>query len=375
MEQNASGSSGQVRAQVIRAGDLRSSRLSSEFKGGHDYLLSGLAKDLFLDNPCGISDEDPIQVIAVLDDVIVGRINMLKGQMLYRGQNINMQWASGYKVDADRRGKGIGKALLTRMEECGDVFGAIGASRYSFPIFEKFGWHCRSARRLLIVKRSLSIVQRNVKARVLAVPISKVLDACMGIHRGLLSAFHPRPHQCQVREVDVVPDHAFPCDAAKSGGNILTFPRNPDWLRWLISHTHCRDGDWRRQYVVADASGACLGYFLVSTTFHEVASRHGYKNLRLCTVKDWQAIDGRPESNRLIAILAVQEAMKADVDVVELCTADDRLATELKRCGAVTKGAMPLHIKQRGGGTLPLAATGIESTWDFRAADGDYWFF
>lgn len=361
-----------TKLRVIRAGELRVGRLGDRFEDPSGHILSGSARDWFLANPVGLNRDDPVQILAIIANKVVGRINLLKGVMHVDGRLHEMQWASGYHVDAEWRGQGIGKALLAALLKEGAIFGALGASRFSFPIFEKSGWTRADAARLVFVTRSLPIVRASIKSRLVARAVAYFLDCGLAVERGARILVYPTPKGVSAEPVASVPSSAFPAAKARVG---LFFPRSVAWLEWLMAHSTPSNTKWVRLYVVRCDNGDPIGYFVFSARFHECASRWQYHDLWLGTIKDWQAIDGSHAANLLIAQVALREAMRLNVDAVEICCSDEQLTADLKQLGGRQRGALPLHMLSRPASAGRPCELGAPQTWDFRSADGDHFFF
>ena len=216
------------------------------------------------------------------------------------GVDLKVLWASGYAVDKEMRGRGIGKALMLGMQELDQTFAALGASAMSFPIFEKLGWDRAEAKRVVFVRRSLPIVRSKIQNPLAAGMCAKALDAVLWSRNLYLSRRRTLPAKYTVERVAQVPAEYLPREMYGR----LSFPRTAAWMDWIDrsverSSSRCWD------YFVVHESSRPVGYFTISACLHKRASRWEYRDLWLATIKDWQAVDGTRQTNRVVAAMAI----------------------------------------------------------------------
>ncbi|MEQ8768951.1 MAG: GNAT family N-acetyltransferase [Phycisphaerales bacterium] len=333
----------------------------------HAYRLAGAARDMFRTNPAA-RPEDTVQLLARVEGTIVGRMNLLPGEALTPDGTARVAWGSGYAVHPDTRGRGVGGALMRAMHGRYPLLGALGASAMSEPIFRKLGWTLARAPRLVFVRRCKPVLRARISNAPIAAAAATFVDAGLRVRHAFTMRRGNAPGDVTIRETTSVPPSHLPTSLRGT----LCFPRTTAWLDWMRRVVPQTD---RRRWTVylADRAGEPLGYFIVSDRFHETASRWGYRDLRLATVKDWQAADATPESNRVLAEVAARTAMTHDADAVELCTNDPELAHRLRTLGGFVRGSSPLFLHADDSAIVPALAD--PASWDFRSADGDYFVF
>jgi aminoglycoside 2'-N-acetyltransferase I len=84
-----------------------------------------------------------VHVLAVEGDAVVGHAAVVRRQLIHGGRTLRCGYVEGVAVRADRRRRGLGKAL---MEEAGRIVrggydvGALSGTEAGMPLYERLGW-------------------------------------------------------------------------------------------------------------------------------------------------------------------------------------------------------------------------------------------
>ena len=144
-------------------------------------------------------------------------------------------------------------------------------------------------------------------------------------------------------------------------------------MNWLLGHRL----DSRKLCTVHDQGGRTLGYFIVTSRFHESVSDGKFKNITLGTVRSGCARAGSSGRARLSCSWRTRRAVqrRAPGRGIEIACRDDSPGIALRRLGFVAKGDLKLLFKA--GPKSPLSQDKYKDrkNWWFRPADGDYFFF
>jgi len=125
-------------------------------------------------------------------------------------------------------------------------------------------------------------------------------------------------------------------------------------------------------FIVKDRQLGVVGFFMYKVRFHETASHHGYKNLTLGSLMEWQSVDTRKITPATLALMAVME-MKCDgVDAVEVCTDDEDMGRSLKRALFQRVGDLSFVIRATENSPLRKhAGWDQQANWRLRSIEGD----
>lgn len=332
--------------------------------------IGGTNRDFMLQHPLARGEDDPMQILAITGTQVVGRVDLICGRLHVDGRDVDVLWGSGLAVPERFRNTGAGLMLMLRMAGVHHTTCVVGISQIVTPMYEKLRWTIFPMTRYLLLRKSKPVLGSLIGdgPAQLARPF---VDSMLSLHGGLLRAFTElRARGLAVEARETLPAELEPRLIAPRAA--VSCYRSSTYVNWLLSHRL----DSRKLCTVHDRDGRTLGYFIVTSRFHESASDGKFKNITLGTVKEWMVLEPERLGELELLLLATRELCNdTRLDAIEICLPDDSLGIALRRLGFVAKGDLKLLFKA--GPKSPLAQDKYKdrSNWWFRPADGDYFFF
>lgn len=340
-------------------------------------------KRAFLSNPLSTSADDPVQLVAVKDGQVIGKMDLIAGEATLDAKPIPVLWASSLYVPPEHRKSMAGALLVMKMHSVHPTCAVCGVSAAALPIYEKLKWIDVPMSRFIWLRKSRTVVDRYV-GNALVRPIARVTaDAGLLVQRAalrLLAGVRGRDVQIErVRELPIESGGAI-AERLKSG---LAFHRSKSWVDWEASHVldPASGSAVRDLAVVRDRGGALLGYFLTKCRHYDIATQRQLRDLTLASVQDWMTFDERRLPERSLVLLAARHAASLRLpgsgrspDAVEVCTREASLKSMLRGAGFAPAGQ--LHLLYRAGPLSPLAklTDADRASWRLKPAEGDNFF-
>jgi hypothetical protein len=128
-------------------------------------------------------------------------------------------------------------------------------------------------------------------------------------------------------------------------------------------------------FYVRDLRGHEVGYFMITTRFREQVEHGGLRDVTIGTVQDWMVFDSKKTDEFQLILFAIRELIALDVDILQVCIADERIGKSLRWLGLVQMGELQLVFKASPKSPLADKAWQVAENWRLRPADGDYFFF
>jgi hypothetical protein len=340
-------------------------------------------KRAFLTNPFSTSPDDPVQLVAVKDGQVIGKMDLIAGEATLDATPIPVLWASSLYVPPEHRKSMAGALLVMKMHSVHPTCAVCGVSAAALPIYEKLKWIDMPMSRYIWLRKSRTVVERYV-GNTLVRPIARVAaDAGLLVQRaGLRILAAVRGRGVVVERVGQLPSDldGLISERLKSG---LAFRRSKAWIDWAASNVLevTSGGAVRDLAVVRDRRGTPLGYFLTKCRHYDVATQRQLRDLTLASVQDWMTFDERRLPERTLVLLAALHAASLRLpgsgrspDAVEVCTREVGLQSALRRLGLAPAGQ--LHLLYRAGPVSPLAklTDADRASWRLRPAEGDNFF-
>jgi hypothetical protein len=328
-------------------------------------------RELLLTNPAAYGDEtEPVQVLGLKDNQVIGRMNLVKGEICVEGQVLPVLWGSGYIVPPEHRPTGVGLMILLRMQGLPYTLGVIGASQMAAPLYQKLKWIELVAPRFVLLRRLRPVLERYLGPGLLT-----ALGCALGNvglkALGRLLALRTR---MATRGLVVEPVARMPesLDAQLHRIDKPAFcRRSAAWLNWILS---ARSGH-PALFLVKNRERKTVGYFLITHRHHDEGGGGKWRNFLLGSVKDWMTFDPAAVSDAQLVLLAINELMRRQVDVIDVCAAEPETGLVLRRCGLKEVGGMHFHFRPLPNTPLAKAELHRLEAWRFRPADGDYFMF
>lgn len=337
----------------------------------------------FLSNPLSTSPDDPVQLVAVKDGQVIGKMDLIPGQAMLDGHPVPVLWASSLYVPPEHRKSMAGALLVMKMHAVHPTCAVCGVSAAALPIYEKLKWIDLPMSRFIWLRHSRPVVDRYVGNAILRPIVRLAADVALLAPRAAISLWS----RFNAKAVRVEPARQLPADCAASIterlNSGLAFHRSNAWVDWEAAHTldPGSTSAVRELAVVRDCAGKPLGYFMAKCRHYDVATQRQLRDLTLASVQDWMTFDEARLPERALVLLAARHAAGLRLpgssqapDAIEVCTRDPRLRSVLRRLGFAPAGS--LHLLYRASPASPLAklSDADRLAWRLRPAEGDNFF-
>ncbi len=352
-----------LRIEVVTRAELRG--WAPELLGRHQRLM--------LANPLG-TEQGAVYLFAKSGDIQVGKVNAIEGEITHGGKKAPILWAAGLTVDESYRTTGAGLMLILKLQALHHTIAVIGVSRAALPLYRKLGWVDMSMDRYLLLYRSRPVWERVLGERATARAGAGLTDVALAVQRRMLAAWtRLRSRGLSVERTEKMGQE---CDELLAHSpEPLAIHRSGRWLNWLMSFSGRDSTRPQHLWLVRDARGRAVGYFIVTARHHAETGEVGFANFTLGSVKDWIVLDRQAIDERGLILLALRELAELSVDVAEVCVPDHTLGRRLRRMGLVKQGALAFLVKASPQSPLKSPIDFELSSWRVRPADGDHFYF
>lgn len=317
-------------------------------------------------NPFKLADDDVFQHLCIIDNRIVGTSVVFPNKLLLDGKYYSSIIGNGLSVQKECRGKGIGSKLTDSRLDLSRTRSLVlcGSSQMQLPILKRLGAHIFLLPRMILLRHSFSVIESKLGAGPARV-FATVADVAFRLQQCWLRRKRRAilRRGLDVRELDVVPGAVEEIIAAD--GARFRECHTAEWFNWikdnnLVDDPRCR----KRFYMVHDASGRPVGFFMTRQRFYEQASHRGFKNLTMGSVLEWGTADNAVLTDNELCLMALMSFSSA-VDAVELCCCNEEMAAWFKKKGLVRVGDGNVVIRYRPESEL-AAIDGIGDAWNWR---------
>jgi hypothetical protein len=350
--------------------DLRERPADSLNQAGLETISQDL-RELLLANPMTNGDDgEPVQILGVKERQVIGRMNLLCGQICVEGHNVPILWGSGFAVPPEHRPTGVGLMILLRMQGLPYTVGAVGASQMAAPLYNKLKWIDLVAPRFVLLRRARPVLERYLGAGFLSRVASAVGDVGLrALGHGFAMMTRLATRGLRVEALDRMPEELDP--QLRRIDKPAFCPRSVAWLNWILTARGGSPALW----LVRDRQGRPAGYFVITHRRHDEGGGGKWRNFVLGSVKDWMTFDPLAVTDAQLVRLAIDQLMRREVDAIDVCVAEPEVGNALRHCGLSRMGGM--HFTFRPLPNTPLAKDQYHhlDAWRFRPADGDYFLF
>jgi len=331
-----------------------------------------------LANPVHADADEPAQVLGVQGGRVIGRIDLVPGDVHSSGGVSRIYWGSNLYVPPEFRKTLLGVSLILKSQSLaqarGAGVGASGPSRAALPLYQNLKWASLPLERHILVARSRAVVERYLGHWAGARLLATSADAALRVYRLVaLARRRLMNRRLLVERLESAPaewDEQF----AHRTQPIATH-RSAAWLNWLLTGAFVDDPRNRHSlFVVRDRNGRVVAYFLNKLRFHETATHRGFKDVLLGSPQDWTLFDPAAISPGELLLLAVKELLDEGADAVDYCDSDPAPRGMLRLLGFKRLGTMHMMVRPAPGGALAQAPYQDLRNWWIRPADGDNFF-
>lgn len=325
-------------------------------------------------NPEKRSNEVAAQVLGLVDKKVVGQEVVFPLRVQAHGTEYLAFAGSGLFVHDEHRKTMLGIDITEARESLSEDGIALGCglSQMAVPLHLMLNYVCFPMARFMWLFRSRSVVERRFGVTLVSKCVSRLIDAGLWMWSVVLKykvALRTRGltlHELECATEDVVTliqrdAHPFSC------------VRTVEWLNWQLKGGFSGGPRSRQKlFIVKDRQQGVVGFFMYKVRFHETASHHGYKNLTLGSLMEWQSVDTRKITPATLALMAVMEMNRDGVDAVEVCTDDEDMGRSLKRALFQRVGDLSFVIRATENSPLRKhAGWDQQANWRLRPIEGD----
>ena len=361
---------GKVKLETLTLAQVVDGSVYGQWDNPYELAVPTVEKSAALQsNPYRSTVEVPAQVVAVLDGVIIGNMDMFEGKIYINGAPTPMMWGSNLFVHADFRHVGAGLGLLMQMQRSFPIVGVVGVSKMIHGVYQGLKWTEHILPRMVHVSRSRPVLRSMVKNDVLATLGAPFIDLGLGAQRAL-AQFKTRRDMSGMK-VEVT--KSVPDDMAR----ILTLDcpthldRTPQRVQWLLDNQFDSNPTRKSALLVFRDQGAVAGFSLVKQRHFEKATQREIKDIDLASVVDWGVASGSHLTEAAIIQRSVREAVRWGAHIVEAPTASVALRNELAQLGMRPVGELNVFFKSAKGHEFSVDEA---CAHHLRGSDGDNYF-
>ena len=305
----------------ISFNELRQNDFSG-FSDAEGILSSGL--DLYrkalLDNPYS-DDTSTACVLAVVDNLIVGRHMMLNTKLKVGDEMIDIKTGGGGLVSSKCRGMGIGSRMINEAFELeeSDLYYGASYTRAAYNIIRKKGG-------MLEIPQYVKIIHKGIK---------RVLDLPVIIRSAILK------RRFTVERLTTVPQWAS--EMAMNDGHKYMEVHTTEWLQWALDNIATGvPTDYNQFHAIYDKNHEPVGFFMI---LMRTVTRNG-ETLTKANLAEWATSDSSRLNDVDINILAL-DTVSSLVSRFWTITEKSSIGKALLRHGFKRRGWLAMHVRDK----------------------------
>lgn len=321
-------------------------------------------RQAMLDNPLSRSDEDPVQLLAVLDNRVIGRIDIYWGEIVAQGKTYPIAWGSSLNVSPSFRQGGAGLLLILKLQSLARIAGVCGVAEMACELYRRLRWVEHAMPRYVFLRRSRSVVEHFTGRGLVSRILTPVVNAGLDAYGGLLALRYGRS-DLESAAIDASAVHQN-----SIGSAVVEARRDAGVLRWMLEASFDNSNPAEKFLAAVRARGRTLGHYLAKLRHYDVASHRGFRDLRLGSLQDWAIYHPQDLTFRDLVLRASRHLFEHGADAVEFCAPSPAEAHTLKSLGFVRAGQLHLflHIRDR------APELHDRARWRLRPCEGDNFF-
>lgn len=296
--------------------------------------LNPLMKNALLNKPTLYNESDTCQILAIVNNVVVGVINCFDSQLLLNGKKIPTQAGSYLFVHEEFRYLAIGGDLMMQYRNLHSSKNCIagGISQVAKPFYSILKYSIFEFPRFMFLRKSRSVIQAIFKIDgIILFCIAKAVDIGLWIYRKILFLF------TSIRTMRVVVIQAT--KTPEEVENIVFSDPHPfmelhdkKWIDWNLNYTFKEDERNKKALYLIKKREDIIGFFITKMEFHKEASSRGFKNVYLGSVMEWGSKNEDILSETMIHLLALK-TFPSCIDGVQMATSSSKTQKAFKRMG------------------------------------------
>ncbi len=317
-------------------------------------------------NPLAKDFELPAQIVAVVEGVIIGNMDMFEGEISISGERRSILWGSNLFVHPDYRHLAAGLGLLMQMQRSHPIVGVVGVSNMVYGVYQGLKWKQVVMPRVVAVAKSKSVLRSILKNGALASACSGFVDLGLQLQRALRLPTSDWRH-LEVERVDKAPQDLYKIlrsSAPFSPG------RSVERLQWLLDNQFDANPTRKQALLVFREEGQSVGFVLLKQRYYSTTRRH-FKDIEIASILDWGVLRGSRLSEQSVIARGLLEAIALGAHVIETPTASPDLQLALRRLGMRVVGQLDAFFKTAKGYEFEIDEN---SAGTLRGSDGDNYF-
>lgn len=322
-------------------------------------------RQVMLNNPLSENESDPMQLVGLQGNEVIGTILVIPGRLLVEGQEHRFCWGSNFYVSPAGRASMIALKLVKEFQNLCETVGICGVSQSGYPIYTKFGWTDFQMPRHILLRRSRSVLEQKLGGKTAGRALAPAVDlALLAYNAWVLRS----GNDISAQVTETVPDEVAERVACDSD----TFlPRSSAVLRWQTSGGIEASPRDRNLFLTVRAKNDVAGYALIKMRFLKVASAHGFKDVLLGSLQDWRVFHPALITYRDVVVSACRELTARGVDAVEVCGSNREEEGYLKAMRLPRIGEVHLMWRAAPGTALDDPRFRDRERWMIRVGDDD----
>ena len=313
-------------------------------------------------NPFRASPEDPGQILALCDGCVVGRIDLMPGELRRNGEKVRCVWISHLFVVPEYRGHGVATRIMSEVPLVHHTIGGCGISAMSRRLYRNLGWQDLDLPRYVTLESALKLLPPSMRLGV----DQRLRHWRAAEGRRVMTSLH----ELVCRDADSMPADWDQWLGNTSGG--VAGARSSQWINWLLRNEFV--GGRRARNVLLlfeDRKGDPAGYVLGQVKHVDSAASLPLRSFKSGVIQDWRTCDSAKLSAQDMIAVCASALEKCGADVVSVCARDAGLS--MMRLGCVRYGAVQARFMLRN--DSPLYGEKVaDSHWCLTSADGDNFF-
>ena len=363
-----SGAEQEVVVHVVTNADLREGR-RPDADSGSIAELSPDKRDAMLSNPLLGAGEEPAQILIELAGRLVGRLDLIAGEIETPEGAARVFWGSALQVAVEYRGRRLGASLVRASEDFGEATGACASSRMSTPLYARLGYFDLPLRRHVLLRRTASLLEPRLGSGVVGRSATAVGDAVTGGHRWLLGLV-------RTGSLSLEPRDAFPPELEPRLRELpapFSMHRSAAWVDWVLRERFSQPHR-RALHLVTTPAGEPVAYLLLKARAYSSVTRWNLERFTLGSLIDWRIFEPTAVSPEQLTLLALDALDEWKVEGVEVCVPPDGRPARLRRLGFLPGGEQHVFLRGREGSALAGPAAREARAWWLRPGEGDHAF-
>lgn len=302
----------------------------------------------FRNNPCLVFDnpnaqkEDIALIIALDGQIVVGRLGLYPGKIVYNGKVTKVYWLSEFSLKDEYRATGAGGMLLLKALSLKMPLLACGAPSGELEeVYLKVGF-----KRLGPLKRYIYFYDAEGIAR-RYIPVAFVAQMVSGLITRALACYYrlkrgTRRHELTYRGVSDFDKAITQLFSAETRNRC---EKDFQTLNWVLKHN-------RAEAFEIYETDELVGYCIVKTMKFTLEGSYGPLDMKLGTLLDYYVKYAKPEVLEDLLMFCVDHFSRRGLDIFEFQLCEEEFGEVCNQHGLIQLGGNRVFYRSGTGGEL-----------------------